>query len=240
MMQIHPEKVEAKKHGTENELIVYWPISQDFFRLPDAVPPQILWSRHRPYLLRGSPGRSRPESKRRGEVRHPDGRRGDAPALHHFDAKESGHLRDYRSPELNAYDAMFKDKEGMWSAIAVEPTNFIYNRQFLDQKLVPNKLMDLTNPGLKGLVSMQSTQDWSDGMYSFFYFATLLGLIGEKKWDEFVKAFLKNTKPGGVRVLPQHAKVRLKGRLRDRVASPADQGRLGGRDPQPFRRPQDG
>ena len=42
---------------------------------------------------------------------------------------------------------------------------------------------------------MQSTQDWSDGMYSFFYFATLLGLIGEKKWDEFVKAFLKNTQP---------------------------------------------
>jgi len=42
---------------------------------------------------------------------------------------------------------------------------------------------------------MQSTQDWSDGMYSFFYFAALLGLIGEKKWDEFVKAFLKNTEP---------------------------------------------
>jgi ABC-type Fe3+ transport system substrate-binding protein len=90
---------------------------------------------------------------------------------------------------------MFKDKDGMWSAIAVEPTNFIYNRSLLEQRLVPTKLMDLTNPELNGKVSMQSVQDWSDGMYSFFYFAALLSLIGEKKWDAFVKDFLRNVKP---------------------------------------------
>lgn len=110
--------------------------------------------------------------------------------------KQSGHLREYRSPELSAYDPMFRDKEGMWSAIAVEPTNFIYNRGLLDSKLVPTKLMDLANPALRGKVAIQSTRDWSDGMYSYFYFSTLLDMIGERKWDEFVKEFLKNVEPG--------------------------------------------
>jgi iron(III) transport system substrate-binding protein len=195
MVQVHPEQVVAKKHGNENELIVYGPFHKTFFDF-------LTQFRHRYYgldidLTYYAAHPIEVVQKVRDEVKYgiPTA---DVVMLPHYTTlmlKESGHLRDYRSPELKAFDPMFKDKEGMWSAIAVEPTNFIYNRQFLDQKLVPNKLMDLTNPGLRGLVSMQSTQDWSDGMYSFFYFATLLGLIGEKKWEEFVKAFLKNTQP---------------------------------------------
>jgi len=196
-MQTHvkPEQKEKLVHGTENELIVYGPFHKTFFDF-------LTQFRHRYYgldidLTYYAAHPVEVVEKVRAEVKYgiPTA---DVVMLPHYTTlmlKESGHLRDYKSPELKAYDPMFKDKEGKWSAIAVEPTNFIYNRQFLDQKLVPNKLMDLTNPALKGKVSMQSTQDWSDGMYSFFYFAALLGLIGEKKWDEFVKAFLKNTEP---------------------------------------------
>jgi iron(III) transport system substrate-binding protein len=190
-----PEQKEKQVHGTENELIVYGPFHKTFFDF-------LTQFRHRYYgldidLTYYAAHPVEVVEKVRAEVKYgiPTA---DVVMLPHYTTlmlKESGHLRDYRSPELKPYDPMFKDKEGKWSAIAVEPTNFIYNRQFLDQKLVPNKLMDLTNPALKGKVSMQSTQDWSDGMYSFFYFAALLGLIGEKKWDEFVKAFLKNTEP---------------------------------------------
>src|SRR2546428_7562693 len=47
--------------------------------------------------------------------------------------KTSGLLRDYVSPESSAYASMFKDKDETWSAIAVEPTNAIYNRSLLQQ-----------------------------------------------------------------------------------------------------------
>jgi len=85
--------------------------------------------------------------------------------------------------------------------------------------------MDLTNPALKGKVSMQSTQDWSDGMYSFFYFAALLGLIGEKKWDEFVKAFLRTRSPQCSRAITT-CKSTSQGETTRSVASAADQGGL--------------
>jgi ABC-type Fe3+ transport system substrate-binding protein len=186
---------ENRLHKNENELIVYGPFHKTFFDF-------LTQFRHRYYgldidLTYYAAHPIEVVQKVRDEVKYgiPTA---DVVMLPHYTTlmlKESGHLRDYRSPELSAYDPMFKDKDGMWSAMAVEPTNFIYNRQLLEQRLVPTKLMDLTNPELRGKVSMQSTQDWSDGMYSFFYFATLLSLIGEKKWDAFVKDFLKNVKP---------------------------------------------
>ena len=186
---------ENRLHKNENELIVYGPFHKTFFDF-------LTQFRHRYYgldidLTYYAAHPIEVVQKVRDEVKYgiPTA---DVVMLPHYTTlmlKESGHLRDYRSPELSAYDPMFKDKDGMWSAIAVEPTNFIYNRSLLEQRLVPNKLMDLSNPELRGKVAMQSTQDWSDGMYSFFYFATLLSLIGEKKWDNFVKEFLKNVKP---------------------------------------------
>jgi iron(III) transport system substrate-binding protein len=180
----------------ENELIVYGPFHKTFFDF-------LTQFRHRYYeldidLTYYAAHPIEVVEKVRNEVKYgiPTA---DVVMLPHYTTlmlKDSGHLREYRSPELAAYDSIFKDKDGMWSAIAVEPTNFIYNRSLLEQRLVPTKLMDLTNPELKGKVAIQSTQDWSDGMYSFFYFGALLSMIGEKKWDEFVKAFLKNVKPG--------------------------------------------
>src|SRR5450759_4268346 len=180
----------------ENELIVYGPFHKTFFDF-------LTQFRHRYYeldidLTYYAAHPVEVVEKVRNEVKYgiPTA---DVVMLPHYTTlmlKDSGHLREYRSPELAAYDSMFKDKDGMWSAMAVEPTNFIYNRSLLEQRLVPTKLMDLTNPELKGKVAIQSTQDWSDGMYSFFYFGALLSMLGENKWDEFVKTFLKNVKPG--------------------------------------------
>lgn len=109
--------------------------------------------------------------------------------------KIEGYLRKYYSDQNSSYDSTFKDKDAMWSAIAVEPTHAIYNRSIIKQELVPTRLEELANSELNGKVAMQSVQDWSEGMYSFYYFATLLELIGEKKWDNFVKEFLQNVEP---------------------------------------------
>jgi ABC-type Fe3+ transport system substrate-binding protein len=109
--------------------------------------------------------------------------------------KTSGHLREYVSPEASAYASMFKDKDKQWSSIAVEPTNAIYNRSLIPQEIVPTHFADLANPELKGKVAIQSVQDWSEGMYSYFWFSTMLKGMGEKKFDAWVKDFMKNVKP---------------------------------------------
>ena len=109
--------------------------------------------------------------------------------------KVDGELREYHSDQSSVYDSTFKDKDAKWSAIAVEPTNAIYNRSLIKGDLVPTRLEELTNPELKGKVAIQSVQDWSEGMYSFYYFAALLKLIGEKKWDSVITDFLNNVKP---------------------------------------------
>jgi len=109
--------------------------------------------------------------------------------------KMEGYLRKYISDQNKSYDSIYKDKDEMWSAIAVEPAHAIYNRSVIKQELLPTRLEELANKNLKGNVAMQSVQDWSEGMYSFYYFAELLKLLGEKKWDNFVKEFMKNVEP---------------------------------------------
>jgi ABC-type Fe3+ transport system substrate-binding protein len=109
--------------------------------------------------------------------------------------KIEGYLREYYSDQNSSYPSTFKDEDAMWSAIAVEPTNAIYNRSIIKGELVPTRLEELANPDLRGKVAIQSVQDWSEGMYSYYYFAALLELIGEKKWDSVITEFLRNVEP---------------------------------------------
>jgi ABC-type Fe3+ transport system substrate-binding protein len=109
--------------------------------------------------------------------------------------KIEGYLRKYFSDQVESYPSAFKDGDGMWSAIAVEPTKEIYNPLIIEGDLVPTKLDDLVNPELKGKVGIQSIMDWTEGMYSFYFFAELLKLLGEKKWDSVVPEFIKTVEP---------------------------------------------
>jgi len=109
--------------------------------------------------------------------------------------KMEGYLKKYFSDQLSVYPSKFKDEDGMWSAIAVEPTKAIYNPSIINRELVPTKLEDIANPDFRGKFAIQSVTDWSEGMYSFYYFATLLELIGEKRWESIIKEFIENVKP---------------------------------------------
>ncbi len=109
--------------------------------------------------------------------------------------KELGLLKRYHSDLLDAYPSQFKDEDGLWAGIAIEPTRAIYNSMTIKPDNVPSNWSDLGNPKLKGKVAMQSVVDKSDGYYSFYYFATLLDVFGERKWEQIMKDFVKNVNP---------------------------------------------
>ena len=98
MMQIHPEKVTAKREGNDNELIVYGPFHKTFFDF-------LTQFRHRYYgldidLTYYAAHPIEVVQKVRDEVKYgiPTA---DVVMLPHYTTlmlKESGHLRDYRSP----------------------------------------------------------------------------------------------------------------------------------------------
>lgn len=107
----------------------------------------------------------------------------------------NGYLRQYFSEESDAYPSIFKDEDGFWSAIAVEPTNAVYNPTKISSEDLPTTLGELVSPELQGMVATQSVIDRSEGMFNFYYSATLLDVIGEKKWDRLMRDFVQNVKP---------------------------------------------
>lgn len=113
--------------------------------------------------------------------------------------KVTDYLRPYFSEELDSYPSGFRDKDGLWSAIAIEPTEAVYNPTRINPQDLPTTLEELTNSELEGKVAIQSVMDRSEGMFSFYYLATLLKVIGEERWDKFMRDFIHNVKP---RALP--------------------------------------
>ena len=179
----------------ERELVVYGPFHNTFFNIL-----RVFRSRYPQYDINLTYYAAHPTTifdRVKQEVKHriPTA---DVVMLPHYatlQLKIEGYLRKYFSEHLTAYPSTFKDEDGLWSAIAVEPTKAIYNPSAIKRDLVPTKLEEIANPELRGKVAIQSVMDWSEGMYSFYYFATLLDLIGEKKWDAVVKEFIQNVKP---------------------------------------------
>jgi iron(III) transport system substrate-binding protein len=109
--------------------------------------------------------------------------------------KEMGLLKRYHSDLIDVYPSQFKDEDDRWAGIAIEPTRAVYNPNLIGTDEVPSSWTDLTDPKLKGRVAMQSVVDRADGLYSFYYFAALLNILGERKWERIMKDYVNNVKP---------------------------------------------
>jgi len=98
-------------------------------------------------------------------------------------ATELGYLEQYASPEANAINPDYSDKEGYWTGLALVPAGFVVNNDILDEKGLeaPKTWEDLTDPQYKNEIIMASPA------ISGTQYAILNGTIqawGEDKgWD---------------------------------------------------------
>ncbi len=179
----------------ERDLIVYGPFHNTFFN--------ILRSFRRKYpeydinltYYAAHPTPTIDKIKLEVEAGHPTA---DVVMLPHYTTltlKEKGYLKPYFADESDAYPSEFRDKDGFWSAIAVEPTEAVYNPRIIKPDNLPTSLAELANPELEGKVAIQSVMDRSEGMFSYYYLATLLKILGEKRWTELMRNFIQSVKP---------------------------------------------
>jgi len=109
-------------------------------------------------------------------------------------AKE-GLLRSYESPELRVFPKHLYDyKSHMWSAMAVEPTGVVYNNTKIKERDLPTSLDGLTDSKWVNKTALQSVTRFPEGKMAFYYLLALKRHLGERKWETFLKDFLK-TKP---------------------------------------------
>ena len=73
-------------------------------------------------------------------------------------AAELGYLEQYESPEAEAIDAGYRDKDGYWTGLALVPAGFLVNNDVLKEKglEVPKTWEDLADPKYKDEIIMAS------------------------------------------------------------------------------------
>lgn len=73
-------------------------------------------------------------------------------------AAELGYLEQYESPEAEAIDADYRDKDGYWTGLALVPAGFLVNNDVLKEKGLeaPKTWEDLADPKYKDEIIMAS------------------------------------------------------------------------------------
>ena len=73
-------------------------------------------------------------------------------------AVELGYLEQYESPEAEAIDAGYRDKDGYWTGLALVPAGFLVNNDVLKEKGLeaPKTWEDLADPKYKDEIIMAS------------------------------------------------------------------------------------
>lgn len=105
----------------------------------------------------------------------------------YLNARDLGYLEPYKSPELDAINPQYCDKDGHFSGLALVPAGFIVNNDILKEKGLeaPKTWEDLADPKYKGEVMM------ANPAISGTNYAIVSGLIQawgeEKAWDYFKK-----------------------------------------------------
>lgn len=179
----------------ERELIVYGPFHSTFFNILRSFR-----SRYPEYDINltyyaAHPGPTISRIKQEVKAGLPTADVVMQPHYAILDLKQEGYLRRYHSDQLDSYPSIFKDEDGLWAGIAVEPTRAIYNPTKVAPHDIPTTFDELCDPAFNGKVAIQSVVDRSDGMYSFYYFATLLDFLGEREWDRLMQDLVKNVNP---------------------------------------------
>ncbi len=101
----------------------------------------------------------------------------------YISAKELGYLEQYESPEAEAINPAYRDKDGYWTGLALVPAGFLVNNDVLKEKNleVPKTWEDLTKPEYKGEIIMASPAI-SGTQYAILN-GTLQAYGEEKGWE---------------------------------------------------------
>jgi len=102
------------------------------------------------------------------------------------------YLSSYNSSERSAYPSDSKDAKGYWTAVVLLPTVFAYNTQQLNKSTIPTTLAALTNPQLRGKVTMHDITVGSTGTQ---YMLSLVPILGNSTWTSFVQNLQANVHP---------------------------------------------
>lgn len=100
-------------------------------------------------------------------------------------ARDLGFLEEYKSPELEAINPQYVDKDGYFAGLALVPAGFIVNEDILKEKdlEVPKTWEDLTDPKYKGEIIMANPAI-SGTQYAIT--SGIIQVLGEDKaWDYF-------------------------------------------------------
>ena len=109
-----------------------------------------------------------------------------APSENHIVAKERGLTQAYRALEADALPDEFKDAEGFWHAIYMNPLAVGVRTDILEQRgaAVPRTWQDLLDPAYRGLIQMPSPQA-SGTAYNMVL--TLREIMGEDAAFEYMR-----------------------------------------------------
>ncbi len=93
--------------------------------------------------------------------------------------KDRNLLVKFDSPERNAFDARFKDKEGFWTDVYPTVHSIPYNTKLVAQKDLPKRYTDLLDPKWKGKLGANRN--------NYMFIAAMLELYGKEKGEDFLR-----------------------------------------------------
>ena len=93
--------------------------------------------------------------------------------------KKKGILAKYTAPSWKMFPDGFKDTEGYWTSIVVNPTIIAYNTNFVSAKDAPKTYEDLLDPKWKSKMLMPSN--------SVYWFSYMLKMMGEEKGLDYMR-----------------------------------------------------
>lgn len=90
---------------------------------------------------------------------------------------EAGEFLAYKSGEASSFPNNFKDSEGLWTAVQINPVVLVYNSETLSSNELPKTINDLLNPTWKGRLA---SHDVTLGSVGTSWLATMKGVLGSK------------------------------------------------------------
>lgn len=92
-------------------------------------------------------------------------------------------LGKYVSPERAAYNDVFKDKEGYWTAVYLNAMTMAYNTRMVKPDEVPKSYLDLLQPKWKGKMGLDLNKtEW---------YVAMMQMMGEEKGKKYMEALTK-------------------------------------------------
>jgi iron(III) transport system substrate-binding protein len=98
-------------------------------------------------------------------------------ALHPL--KDANLLVKFDSPERNAFEARFKDKDGFWTDVYPTVHSIPYNTNLVARKDLPRRYSDLLDPKWKGKLGANRN--------NYMVIAAMIDLYGKEKGEDFIR-----------------------------------------------------